>query len=79
MRNYPTTRNASSQVWRRLRKAMTESELTDIALDLAEIIEAEHDSHSLTNSLYFALVEFAWEETQQAFPTAESIEKAGGR
>jgi len=66
MTYYPTTRQASPQAWRRLRKTMTDGELRDIAFEIAAIVEAEENSNDLTQSISYALLAFPWGDQSQA-------------
>lgn len=72
MSHYPTTRAASRQAWRRLRKTMSEGELRDIAEDIAKIVKADVDGArdldgaALIGTIEFALSSFNWDERTQA-------------
>ena len=65
-KEYPKTRNASPQAWRRLRKCLGPGEAKNLAADIAAIIEAELDTSSTAASIEFALVGFNWDTKRQA-------------
>ncbi len=65
-KEYPKTRNASAQAWRRLRKNLGAGEPKGLAADIAAIIEAESGTASTAASIEFALVEFNWDTKRQA-------------
>lgn len=73
MTDYPKTRNASPQAWRRFRKGIGPGEAKNLAADIEAIIEAEADwkaspeTRSVrVKSIEFALTGYAWETKVQS-------------
>ncbi len=65
---YPTHRTASPQAWRRLRSAMTDGELMDVAEDIANYMAADDLSDSMpfqAASIKAALTDYPWERKHQ--------------
>ncbi len=56
----PTDRHASPQAWRRLRKTMTDSELRDIAIDIANVLK-----EPVAHPIAFALIHADWDKASQ--------------
>jgi len=68
MSQYPQTRNASAQAWRRVGKAIGPGEGKDLAADIAEIVKVEgsiEEYGDLAASIEFALTGFNWEGKEQ--------------
>ncbi len=65
-KEYPKTRTASPQAWRRLRKHLGPGEPKNLATDIAAIIEAEAGTSTTAASIEFALVGFNWDTKRQA-------------
>lgn len=57
----PAHRQASSQAWRRLRRTMTDGELRDIAIDIANILKEPVAAHGIA----FALIHANWDKASQ--------------
>ncbi len=56
---HPTDRHASPQAWRRLRKTMTDDELLDIAIDIANVLKEP------AAPIAFALIHADWDKASQ--------------
>ena len=68
MSQYPQTRNASVQAWRRVSKAIGPGEAPALAKDIAEIVRTEgsvEEYGDLEASIEFALSGFNWEGKKQ--------------
>ena len=57
---HPTDRHASPQAWRRLRKTMTDRELQDIAIDIANVLK-----EPVAHPIAFALIHADWDKADQ--------------
>ncbi len=57
---HPTDRHASPQAWRRLRKTMTEGELQDIAIDIANVLK-----EPVAHRIAYALIHANWDKADQ--------------
>jgi hypothetical protein len=65
---YPKSRNASAQAWRRLHKTLGPGEAKGLAADIAEIVRVEgsvEEYGDLAASIEFALEGFNWEGKKQ--------------